>query len=344
MSDAIQAYNRDAAHSGAGWWKSPNDPDQIALADVRAAYRWILGRDPDPHGLTQYARQMAEGSIDWQALRAAMLASPEFIGRRSAALLVDLLEGVKVVVDAGDGDIGAVVATHRTWEPHITAVVGDRLREGDVFVDIGSNVGVMSFVAAKAVGSAGKVIGFEPNPTNAANYRRGIAANGFGNVLLHNLAVSDRPCLITISPHTNGKATEGADPLGSSEVVQAVALDDFLAHKPRIDFVKIDIEGYEMRAFAGMRKLLDRHKPLMQIEFNPLCLKAQGGIDPRDFADVMFDLSRGPVQIVEHDRSLTRIDDAASLMAERELRNRRAVADGHLPEDWLHLDILLKVA
>lgn len=314
-----------------------------AVEEVRAAYRWVLGREPDTAGLEFHAAAMAAGTLDRRTLRQLMLSCPEFVSERGRFRAIDLLDGVTVVANPDDGDIGHAIAYHRCWEPHLTDLLRATLREGDVFLDIGANIGVMSFVAAKAVGPSGKVIGFEPNPVNAANHRRGILANGFQNILLHNLAVSDRPSTVAMTPHTNAKASEVVTALGAEDVIQAVALDDFLAHEPRIDLIKIDIEGYEFRAFQGMDALLRRHQPQVQIEFNPICLEHQGGIEPRLFADLIFELSMGPIDAIELDGSRTAIASAAALMEEWAARDRQAVKMGWLPAGWAHMDLLMRV-
>ncbi|MBL7660180.1 FkbM family methyltransferase, partial [Escherichia coli] len=89
-------------------------------------------------------------------------------------------------------EFGRCLAAGGGWEPHIATAITGQLEPGATFVDVGANVGVMSFQAAVKVGAAGRVLAFEPNTDNAALFRRGIVANDLGNVRLFPFALSDR--------------------------------------------------------------------------------------------------------------------------------------------------------
>jgi FkbM family methyltransferase len=86
--------------------------------------------------------------------------------------------------------ISPSIERYGIWEPYETEVILRNLREGDVFVDIGANIGYYSVIAASAVGDNGKVFAFEPDPTNYDLLEQNIAANGFENVRAFRKAVS----------------------------------------------------------------------------------------------------------------------------------------------------------
>ena len=64
------------------------------------------------------------------------------------------------------------------WEPYETSLLLSMLRPGDVFVDVGANIGYFSVLAASVVGDDGAVFAFEPDPDNFRLLRRNVALNG----------------------------------------------------------------------------------------------------------------------------------------------------------------------
>lgn len=308
---------------------------------VKGAYRWILGRDADPSGLEHYSQRLRSGEINEESLRRILIDSPEFVDAQTHYAVVDMGDGLQVVVDPTEPEFGRYIFADRIWETHIVEAIRAQLKAGDCFVDVGANVGVMSFNAAQIVGPQGKVIGFEPNPRNISAFRRGIVANGFDNVLLYPFAVSDHREMIGVTSASNGKVIGGAMATQAADVIQAVTVDEILAPEVRIDLVKMDIEGYEPPALRGMMQTLARHKPTMLLEFNPMCLKEQHA-DPSDFAEAIFALT-SLVQLVEHDHSRTDVRSAKALMAKWHERDEIATRAGHLPAGWVHFDLLFKV-
>ncbi|MGC1303048.1 MAG: FkbM family methyltransferase [Caulobacteraceae bacterium] len=317
------------------------DP-RIGVQDVQNAYKWILGREADPEGLWRYARQLADGDIDQGRLRQILLDSEEFVAGRLRLEKVSMGDDLWVVVDRDDTEFGQTIVAHGTWEPHIVATLRAHLRPGDVFVDIGANVGVMSFNAADQVGPGGKVLSFEPLPRNIAHFLRGVAANRFEHVQLYPFALSDRRRLLTMSAGSNSKASLGADPLQVSQIAQAIPGDSFLLGEPKVDLIKIDIEGHEPAAITGLQRTFARHKPIVLCEFNPLCLRGDGDTEPEVLADQLFDMTDS-MTVIEHSNRRCEIGSTMDLMHLWRARDDEAVETGHLPRGWVHFDLLFKV-
>jgi hypothetical protein len=78
------------------------------------------------------------------------------------------------------------------WEPNLTSFLASRLRDGDVFVDVGANIGYFSLLASRLVGRHGKVVAIEASPNIFAMLSANLARNGAANVEAINIAVSDR--------------------------------------------------------------------------------------------------------------------------------------------------------
>jgi FkbM family methyltransferase len=191
------------------------------------------------------------------------------------------LDGFTLLVRADDWAVGMRIAVKRSYEPHVTRQFLAALRPGMTVVDVGANVGWFTMLAASKVGPGGRVIAFEAGRANVELLRRTIARNGFGNVTLHHQAVSDSSGVMRYcADDSNGFVVPGAAP--GALPVEGVRLDDALSGEPRIDLIKMDIEGSEGRALVGMREVLRRHRPLVLSEFSPAQTRRASAMEPRE--------------------------------------------------------------
>ncbi len=191
----------------------------------------------------------------------------------------------KVYVRPDDWVIGVPMLLRRRYEPHVTAMLRRSLAQGDVYIDIGANIGFHALTAATLVGASGRVLAYEPSPGNCDLLRRSIRANDLSNLHVHETAVADRAGRIGYEMQgSNGRIGRPGE-TGLETTVGAVRLDDELADEPRIDVVKIDVEGAEGRVLRGMRQLLARHRPILIAEFAPRDLGRVSGIEPGTYLD-----------------------------------------------------------
>lgn len=149
-----------------------------------------------------------------------------------------------------------------TYEAEQTALFGDRVRPGDVVLDLGAHIGYYTLLASRLVGPAGRVYAFEPHPRNARYLRRHVAMNRCLNVEVLERAAYDRRGTLGFdfgSGSGTGRIREGG-PMS----VAAVRLDDFAAERgisPRV--LKVDVEGGERPVLAGAREILRGDRPLL---------------------------------------------------------------------------------
>jgi len=311
----------------------------LGNAEIDTTYRLLLGRAADPAGLEHYARLAREG-LTLDELRQSLLQSEEY---RSVAIAGDQvmvdMGHAKVVVDAGEPEFGRHISQNASWEPHIMALIRANLKPGDTYVDIGANVGVMAFVAAAKIGSSGRVIAFEPHPDNIRHFLAGVSANGYRNITLHGFGLSDATSVFSLIGSSNGYLMPQ-----SQSTFQTVTMpgDAILADVPRIDMVKIDIEGHEPFALVGLERTLRRHRPIVLCEFNPRCLQEHVGCPPPAFAEQLFGLT-DYIQVVEHDGRTSTVATPYELLTLWEERNREAVTTGFLPDGMVHFDLLFTV-
>lgn len=137
------------------------------------------------------------------------------------------------------------------WEPSLTQLIKKRVSRGDVFVDIGANVGYFTVLAAGLVGKEGKVVAIEASPTIHAKLCDNIRINRLSNVVTYNCAVAESSGVADVYyghetniGHTSILETE----VGVREAtVEKKPLDLILSHEDllRAKMIKIDVEGLE---------------------------------------------------------------------------------------------------
>jgi FkbM family methyltransferase len=143
-----------------------------------------------------------------------------------------------------------------TYEPHDSKLVSRYLSPGITFVDIGANFGYYSLMAAAAIGDSGRVFGFEPNPELCDHLRGTIQKNEIMNITVEQAGVSDEAGwadLFLPIKRGNNTATMIANAGGRPLRVPVVTLDEYLDRYKiaRVDFLKIDVDGFEPRVIRG---------------------------------------------------------------------------------------------
>jgi FkbM family methyltransferase len=143
------------------------------------------------------------------------------------------------------------------------------VRPGDVFLDLGSNLGFYSLYVGPLCGKGGEVHAFEANPSLIEPLKKSIELNkGVSNIHLNAVAVGNESnkFLPLYDPDRVGNSSfhaHGWLDKSSFVNVPVVAIDDYVDSKgmTRVDGVKIDIEGAELEAFEGMSRTFDRMPP-----------------------------------------------------------------------------------
>jgi FkbM family methyltransferase len=326
----------------------PAESDRVPAAstkadarDIRYAYRLLLGREPDPEGLETYSRLVRSGDLSAEDLGLRFLGSREFVMKHQrASLPVEVkIEGYSIFVRPIDHDIGLAIRNTRRYEPHVTRVIREVVRTGDTVVDVGANLGFFTALAASLVGDTGKVIAIEPMDKNLQLIHATVRSNRFRQVEIVPYAVSDSPGQVVMSTGvgtSNGQIVgEVADASTPSLFAQAKKLDDLLPALSALDVLKIDIEGYELRALRGFETGLARHRPLLLTEFHPKCMRENAGVEPGEYLAFLFAYG-SRIEVLHHDETRFACADAAAVLREWEEANRRLGGNG-----TSHLDLFV---
>jgi FkbM family methyltransferase len=262
------------------------------LQDARRGVRWwnVLRYRPDMTQRTGFRRVLAR---EWAfgVLRALerrdivgawrvrqLIEATPFGGRGPDPLLCSTDHDVDVVLQPFL-DQGVEESIYRTgsYERGTLAVMAEILHRGDRFVDVGANVGLMSLVAARIVGSAGRVDAFEPLPEIRALLAASVDANRFTNVVINDFALGSVPSVLSIHRHL--EVNRGSASLawaGLSTDTLSVRVETMDTAVPRLSsqpiaMIKIDVEGWELEVLKGGTGVLARQpQPVLCIEFSRL--------------------------------------------------------------------------
>jgi FkbM family methyltransferase len=207
------------------------------------------------------------------------------IRARCQAVMIDgqtvlcrMLGRYKLYVDSRDEGLAPHLMLDGYWEMWCSEFMLRHVKDGQVAIDVGANLGYYTVLLAELVGPRGKVFAVEPNPRLAELCEKNIAVNGFWrNTQMVPLAASDRTGVTLrlqarVSDPKNGRVLPDEAPIAPMAgvldlAVQATRLDDLVPGAA--DFIKIDVEGAEEQVWNGMQGLLDRSPHVtVLMEFN----------------------------------------------------------------------------
>jgi FkbM family methyltransferase len=197
------------------------------------------------------------------------------------------IEGRKMFLDKND----SLKLSLYPYAQEQTNFFKKNIKEGDVVLDLGANIGYFTCLFAQLVGKTGKVFAFEPDQNNFQLIKKNVEVNGYKNVTIEQKAVTNKTSKLQMylsnspkdhriyDPHDNRNSTE----------VDGITLDDYFKNSSQeINFIKSNIQGADFGAFQGMLSLIEKSKShiVMALEFSPALLKGFGS-DPEEFVDLL---------------------------------------------------------
>lgn len=202
------------------------------------------------------------------AVRLAKAAAGSILQRLDVVVPARLNTGDVLFVDLAN-TVGRTIWLRGDYESEgqIKAIIESNLGPGDVFLDVGANVGFFTLTASRIVGPEGAVHSFEPVPQLAGLLRRTVEVNSLTNVAVVEAAVGAKSgdgTMAVMKESAYSHVMEGAGRVDTDHGdwqavrVRTVSLDEYVAEKvkgrPRV--MKMDIEGAEVAALNGARTLL----------------------------------------------------------------------------------------
>lgn len=222
------------------------------------------------HGLREQALALSCHAIQWlpTGRRSLFRACHLLTGRPSRFPM--RVDGIWFMVDCGDWDVAMRVALDQAYEPAVAALFLANVHPGHVVFDVGANKGFYTLLAVQRVGSAGKVVAYEPDPRNIRDIEDDARLNDFPNLIVRGIALAARKGESEFDIGgwqegvsawgqlvvDGGKSSDGA----STVRVPTATLDEELEELAidNLNMLKIDIQGGELAAIDGMKGALKR--------------------------------------------------------------------------------------
>lgn len=193
------------------------------------------------------------------------------------------LAGVKETVPTLNNDFKINVDTHNfieasiyylgDYEPWVKKHFKLLIRPGDVILDVGANIGFHSLYFSTLTGPNGKVIAIEPINQNFLAMQSNIALNGFENIITIQKALANetKEIQIYIDPEAKNPGAFSLLEQGIKNThISCLKGDDLIDELglKLIDFIKIDVEGYELEALKGLSLTIEKSRPVIIFEYD----------------------------------------------------------------------------
>jgi FkbM family methyltransferase len=206
------------------------------------------------------------------------LVGPFAVPFGSNEFLVQSIHSLKYIIPAHDLVMTPQLIVYRQWEADLSLLLKRICPPGSVFVDVGANFGYFTCLIASNMGDSttSKVISIEPNPDLLRLLKMNVRINwSMAPVQIIPLAVGERDQVMTLSVpdgiYANGTLSEinhnHADEITQYKV-NVKTLDEILKDEPRVDVIKIDVEGFEYAVFRGAEKTFARRNLVLIFEWS----------------------------------------------------------------------------
>ena len=217
------------------------------------------GRLPWPH----YGRDRVVRALDRQARREWN--GPRVIARR----------GLRIETDLKVDDVGWTLYSYGCLDYWDERMIKKLLHPGAVCFDIGAHIGYYSLLMSRWVGPSGKVISFEPMPYTYSFLILNLERNRAHNVAPKQIAVGDTAGYVQMAAADNRRlGWSSVTEFGETKVsCTSVDAEIEASHLKAVDFIKIDVEGYELHVLRGCEQTIKQLQPKIMFEVNERALR-----------------------------------------------------------------------
>jgi len=151
------------------------------------------------------------------------------------------------------------------------------IKKGDTCIDIGANLGYYTHFLLKYVGKSGKVIAIEPIDIFVKVLKKNTSKYNYNNLTIYNVCLGEKKGFVVMAtPLENNIIRHGKtrvlsnnfDKLSAYKVYNCkmVKASDLLSNIEKVDYIKIDVEGYELKIIEDLLNIIKKNKPILQIE------------------------------------------------------------------------------
>lgn len=276
--------------------------EQISLADAFFLRRLLLERNPHEENELP---AVVDSRLPYREFLRGIITSEEF-GKQPGFpppghIWLAELERFRFWFNTTDREMGVRMAIGQ-YEPHSVEFVTNFVKPGMRCIDIGASTGFYTCLIASLTGPAGHVYAFEPRPSSLELLEKNVRENDYGDIVeIHKSACSDSAGELAGSQVTEMYIT-GEVPGFEKVTMKAVRVDGVV--KEKVDFVKIDIEGYEPAGIQGMQSLIRDSRPVILTEINEYWLRAASGKGGKEYLNLLMSLGYQVFEVKDLDSPL----------------------------------------
>ena len=179
----------------------------------------------------------------------------------------------KMKVNPKYSNVDEIIYFEKEYATKIKKLLLKNLKEKDLFIDIGANIGAISLLASKIVK---KVYSFEPVPFTYKRLLEQIKLNNSKNIIVVKKGLGSKKEKIPfyVNKYDQGLSSVMPKKNYKKMFLEITTLDDFFKNKiEKINFIKIDVEGYEFETLKGMKKTIEKNHPKIILEYSPIFYK-----------------------------------------------------------------------
>lgn len=230
-------------------------------------------------GVIQFVRKKG---LDLPALKPFLRHGYTFVQwlhhyRKSVVRTVD---GVTYELDLNEA-IDSSIYFLGAHEPDSLSAIKKLIKQGDTVLDVGANIGFYALLFSKLAGPEGHVIAFEPTARAFQKLKRNKDLNPdvcTRNLALEKIAIADRSVKLQAVEFRSSWRLFGPKAEIEHELVDILTIDEYLEKHglTRVDFIKVDVDGYEYKVIQGALRTLQLHKPVLMMEFGHYTLEGVG--------------------------------------------------------------------
>lgn len=164
-----------------------------------------------------------------------------------------------------DSHIGKWVEENKRldFDQNAQPLINQYLKPGDTVIDAGANIGCYSFGFLDAIGKTGSIHAFEPSEEAFECLEYNL--DRFNNIFLYNKALASKEGYVKVISENDNKGMNFCEQVKES-TIKAITIDSLSLKQ--CDFIKIDVEGWELDVLVGGSRTIDRFRPKLYIEIN----------------------------------------------------------------------------
>lgn len=222
-----------------------------------------------------------------------------------------------IIINPKNGYLDAQIYAYGLYEKHIVKEIVENTKEGDVCVDVGANIGHHTIIMSQNVGKSGRVYAYEPIPKIKDQLDKSISLNEIKNVETILIALSNTEEDLELNICNESIASSSiVNKMSTGEkiTIKTKTLDSY--NYPKVDFMKIDVEGFEYNVLLGAEKTIATNLPKIVIEYSPIYYRVNNPSHSKDILSffkkynyTILDLEDGRKEIKDLDNFVNEFNE-----------------------------------